>query len=105
MSEVSEVITAEIQKTGTSTGAIDLGDYYPYLQVVIPTIDTATLKVQVSELIDGTYQDLGPAVTAAASTGAYSDTWTLGGWRYIKIVAGAAQNTAEVKIKVRGWRG
>src|SRR5574343_14277 len=103
MSEVSEVITAEIQKTGTSTGAIDLGDYYPYLQVVIPTIDSATLKVQVSELIDGTYQDLGPAVTAAASTGAYSDTWTLGGWRYIKIVAGAAQNTAECKFKVRGW--
>lgn len=105
MSEVGEIKIAQIAKTGTSSQAVDLGGYYPYLQVVIPTIDSATLKVQVSELIDGTYQDLGPSVTAAASTGAYSDTWTLGGWRYIKIVAGAAQNTGEVKIKVRGWRG
>ncbi len=104
MSEVGEIKIAEIAKTGTSSGAVDLGGYYPYLQVVIPTIDSATLKVQVSELIDGTYQDLGASVTAAASTGAYSDTWELGGWRFIKIVAGAAQNTAECKFKVRGWR-
>jgi hypothetical protein len=105
MSEVSNVKIAAIAKAGTTSNVVDLEDYYPYLHVVIPTIDTATLKVQVSELIDGTYQDLGASVTAASSTGAYSDTWTLGGWRYIKIVAGAAQNTGEVKIKVRGWRG
>ena len=103
MSEVSEVKIAYIAKAGTSSQAVDLGGYYPYLQVAIPTIDSATLKIQVSELIDGTYQDLGASITAAASTGAYSDTWKLGGWRYIKIVAGAAQTTAEVKIKVRGW--
>lgn len=105
MSEVSNVKIAAIAKAGTTSNVVDLEDYYPYLHVVIPTIDSATLKVQVSELIDGTYQDLGPAVTAAASTGAYSDTWTLGGWRYIKIVASAAQNTAARLFKVRGWRG
>jgi len=94
--------TASIIKGGTTSEAIDLGGNFAYLQVVIPTIDSAQLELQVGETLGGLFQDLGQDALTVAGTGAFNDTWNLGGWRYIKIKASAAQTTADRVFKVRG---
>lgn len=101
---VGEWVTAGIAKGGTSTPAIDLGDDYMYLNVVIPTLDTATVKVQVAESIKDTFYDL-DTVTTSSGTHNYATTFTLGGYRYIKLVASAAQSTAAIDLRVRGIGG
>ena len=103
-SVVGEWVYAHIFKGGTSTGAIDLGDNFMYLNVVIPTLDSATVKVTVSEAINGTYYNL-DAVTTATGTHNYATTFKLGGYRYIKLVASAAQTTAAIDCRVRGLGG
>lgn len=93
--------TATIAKAGTTSNTVDLEGNFAYVQVVIPTIDAATLKLQVGA--EGQkFQDLGQSVTTVSGTGAFNDTWVLAGWQFIKIVASAAQNTADVPIRVRG---
>lgn len=92
---------AEIAASGTISSKVDVGGHFAYLQVVIPTITSAQLEVQVSETKDGTYQDFGQNALTVAGTGAYSDTWNLGGWRYIKIKSSVAQTTIE-NFEVRG---
>ena len=91
-----------IAKDATVSEALDLGGHYSYLQVIIPTIDSASLELQGSESTSGTYQDIGQDVVTTAGTGAFQDTWNLGGWQYIKIKASAAQATAPRSFKVRG---
>lgn len=93
--------TATIAKAGTASSVVDLEGIYAYLQVVIPTIDAATLKLQGSSDGQG-FQDIGQSVTTVSGTGAFNDTWVLGGWQFIKIVASAAQDTAQVTIRVCG---
>ena len=97
----SSVRTLEILKGGTASTKVDLQDNYRYLLITIPTIDTATLKLQVSLTSGGTYQDLSSATTASG-TGAYNTTFNLFGWRHIKIVTSAAQTTATVAFSVQG---
>lgn len=94
-------ITGYIPKTGTSTATIDLGDAYMYMRIIIPTLDTATLKVTVAETPSGTYYDLS-SVTTASGTHNYATTFLVGGYRYIKLVASAAQNTAAITLRVSG---
>ncbi len=101
---VGEWQSATIIKGGTSTGAVDLGDNYKYLQIVIPTLDTATVKLTVSETPAGTFYDL-DAVTTTSGTHNYATTFNLGGYRYLKVVASAAQTTAAIAIRVRGLGG
>ncbi len=90
-----------IVKGGTTSSIVDLGNNYRYLLVTIPTIDTATLKLQVSLTQGGTYQDLS-TTTTASGTGAFNTTFNLFGWRYIRIVSSAAQTTATVAFDVQG---
>jgi hypothetical protein len=90
-----------IAASGTTSNAVDLGDYFQHLQVIIPSLTATTLAVHVSDTFGGTYQSLGDGVTTQSTDGGYSDTWILGGWRFVKIVAGTAQSAA-VTIKARG---
>ena len=92
---------AVIAASGTVSGAVDLGGYYAYLQIEIPTITSASLELQVSDSLGGTYQDFGQDALTTAGTGAYNATWNLGGWRYIKIKSSVAQTNA-VTFRVRG---
>ena len=96
--------TATIADEGTASGETDLGHDYDFLDIIIPTIDSATLKIQVAQVAGGTYQDLGDGITTATTTGGYSDTFKLGGWQHIKVVSSATQSTAAVTFSVRGWR-
>ena len=103
-SVVGEWVTAHIFKGGTSTGAIDLGDSFMYMNVIIPTLDTATVKVQVAETAGDTPYDLG-SVTTASGTHNYATTFKIGGYRFIKLVASAAQTTAAINCRMRGLGG
>ena len=91
-----------IASGGTVSNAVDLGGHFAYLQIIIPTIDSAQLELQVSDPDSGAFQDFGQDALTTTGTGAYSDTWVLGGWRVIKVKASAAQSTAAVTFKVRG---
>lgn len=103
MSLYGEWKAATIANGGTSSAAVDLGRSYDFLEIQIPTITSATLKLQVSETVGGTYDDLGENVTTNTTTGSYFDVWKLGGWQFIKVVSSAAQG-AERLIRVRGMR-
>ena len=89
---------------GTSTGEIDLGRDYDFIEVRIPALISGTLKVQTSNATGGTFQDLGASVTTAATTGAYNDVWKLGGYQFIMIVSSATQTTTARVFAVRGMR-
>ena len=94
---------ATIADAGTSSGEVDLGKDYDFLEIQIPTITSATLKIQVAEKTGGTFYDLGSGLTTVAGTGAYATVFKLGGYQFIKVVASAAQG-AERLIRVRGMR-
>lgn len=103
-SVVGDWVTAHIIKGGTSTNAIDLGDNFMYANVIIPTLDAATVKVQVGETPGSTFYNL-DSVTTTSGTHNYATTFKLGGYRYIKLVASAAQTTAAIDCRVRGLGG
>ncbi len=96
--------TATIADEATESGEVDLGHLYDFIDIIIPTIDSAAIRIKVAEVGGGTYQYLGDGIATAATTGGYSDTFKLGGWEHIKIVSSATQSTAAVDFKVRGWR-
>ncbi len=93
--------TGTIALNGTSTDEIDLQNNCELMQVILPTLTSGTIKITVSDETGGTFQDLGSSITTPATTGAYSTMFRLGGYRYIKVVSGAAQGAAR-SIKVRG---
>ena len=100
--KVGQWQTPGIAASGTVSPAVDLGGHYAYLQVVIPTITTAQLELQVSSGLTEAYQDLGQDALTTSGTGGFNDTWNLGGWRYIKIKASATQTRVTVIFQVRG---
>lgn len=104
MSLYGSWVTGTIAINGTSTGEIDLGRDYDYIEVRIPTLVSGTLKVQSSNVTGGTFQDLGSSVTTSATTGAYNDVWKIGGWQFIKIVSSATQTVTARVFNVRGMR-
>jgi len=85
------------------SAAVDLGSSFDFLNIVIPTIDSAKVSVHVCATSDGTYQALGDSVATEATTGGYSTTFKLGGWQHIKIATSAPQS-ANRSFSVRGWR-
>lgn len=97
----SEWLKAVIDKGGTVSHPVDLGGNYAFLNIVIPTIDSANISLTVAKTHADDYQDLDGA-TYAAGTGSKSNTFKLGGWRHIKVKASAAQSTAERTFYVRG---
>lgn len=87
----------------TTTPVVDLGMDYQYLNVYVPTITTGTVQIQVSESYGGTYAvDGQTAVGFSSTSGGIYGTLTIGGYRYIKLVTGAAQE-ANRTFKVRGY--
>jgi hypothetical protein len=94
--------TATIASGDTASGEVDLGRSFDFLDIILPTLDSGTVKLQVSDVAGGTYQDLGSGVATATTTGGYSTTFNLGGWQHIKVVSSASQGAAR-SIKVRGW--
>jgi len=103
MSVYGEWKAATIALNETSSAEIDLGRDYDFLEVQIPAIDSASLKVQVAEKTSGTFRDLGNSVTTSSGTHNYHDVWGIGGWQFIKVVASATQTGARL-IRVRGMR-
>ena len=95
--------TGTIADAGTSTDEIDLKGDCDFVQIIIPELDSCTVKLQVSDHTGGTFQDLGSSVTTDTTTGEYSTMFRLGGYRYIKVVCSAAQSPART-IKVRGMK-
>ena len=90
-----------VASSGTTSAEVDLGNDCDLLQIVIPTITSGTVKIKVSTVTGGTFQDLGKNQTTVSGTGAYSTMFKLGGYRYIKIVCSASQS-AKRTFKVRG---
>ena len=96
--------TGTIAINGNSTDEIDLDRDWDFIEIIIPTLVSGTLKLQTSRHTGGSFQDLGASVTTAATTGAYNDVWTLGGYQFIKIVSSATQVTTARVFYVRGMR-
>ncbi len=101
MSYYGEWKTATIAVGANSSAAVDLGRRYDYLSVQIPAMDTCKLHLQVAELLDSTYYDLGKETTTNEEAFNRADTWRIGNWRYIKVVSSSPQ-TGERLIKVAG---
>jgi hypothetical protein len=97
-----------IATSSTISAACDLGIPCEYVSIVLPTLDSTTIAFQVSH--DGvTYQALGIGTSAvsAATTGAVTETFLLGGYQFFKIVCGTAQSSAPATrtFEARGYRG
>jgi hypothetical protein len=87
------------------SGEVDLGQEFEYLNILIPTIDSADVSLYVSIESGGTYYPLDLSTNVfAAATGGLMTTFDLGGYRFIKILCSATQTTAAVAFKVRGYR-
>jgi len=104
---------ATIAKDGTTSSEVDLGRQYETVLVVIPTIDTAQVTIQVAEKSGGTFQEVyvsDPAdggdnkLISASGTGGTTWVVPIGGFQYIKVKASAAQSTAARTFRVCGVR-
>ena len=102
-----------IAKDGTLSAEVDLGRDYEYLSIFFPTIDSAAISIKGSRTTGGTFQPVyitDPATGAnvlpisTAGTGGINWIVPIGGFRYIKLLAGAGQTTAAVTFYVRGSR-
>jgi len=112
----SKWLTATIAKGGTTTNAIDLGESYKQLLVLMPAVDSAYVTVHIAKEVNGTYfplwqiafDDSGdvfmdkPVVTATFTTATHALIFNIGGIRFFKIVASASQTTAERIFYVKG---
>jgi len=93
--------TGVIAKDGTTSAEIDI-EGFAVAGLFVPTLNSANLTFQAAPTSGGTFQDIkdgdGNAVTLTAGTGNYAvgadDMAFLDAYRYIKIVASAAQTTA-----------
>jgi hypothetical protein len=105
MSLYGQWLDVTIADEGTLSAECDLGDNYEFLNIYIPTIDSANISLYVSDKLGGTYYPLGLSTNViAAGTGGFYDTFELGGYQFIKILSSASQSTAAVVFKCRGYR-
>ena len=95
----SAIIT--IATSTTVSAEVDLENNADFLQIIMPALTSCLVSVQVAEVSGGTFQDLGDGVTTATTTGSYTTTFKLGGFRFIKIKTSAAQG-ANRTFTVRG---
>lgn len=102
--------TATVAKDGTESGEVDLGRDFEKVLVIIPTIDSATVTVEIVKDEGGTAYDMNQL--DADATGSFASATTAGtggiacifpcGAQFIKILCGAAQTTAARTFYVRG---
>ena len=102
MAEYGNWQVATILAGNTDSGVIDLGRTCDLLGIIIPTLVSCTIKIEVSETVSGTYYDLGEGITTASGTHSYADEFKLGGYQFIKVVASQTQTTTDRLIRVRG---
>jgi len=105
--------TAVIASAGTVSAEVDLGSTFENVMVLIPTIDSATISLSISNVSGGTFFPLhewndadadGTVLKATtAGTGGISAVFSGVGAQFLKVVAGAAQNGGARSILVRGF--
>jgi hypothetical protein len=87
----------------TTTGAVDLGADYQYLNIYVPTITSSAISIKVSDSIGGTYATCNLTASAISlGTGSQYSSLTIGGYRYVKVVTSAAQE-ANRTFLVKGY--
>ncbi len=102
LSSHGEWKNAVIAINGTTSGEVDLGRHYHLLEIQIPTIDSANITLTTSDQTGGTFQTLGGSSNiCAAGTGAFNDTFILGGWQFVKVATSATQTAART-FRMRG---
>jgi len=109
---VSDWKAATVAKTRTSSPAVDMEASYKSLALIIPTIDSATVTLTVSDKYDGTFYpiysisvndgDDDPLITTEG-TGATATVFPVFGYQFFKVVCGAAQTSAAVTFYARGF--
>jgi hypothetical protein len=114
MSIYGEWKSCIVADEGTLSAAVDLGKSYETLAIYYPaTIDSATVNVRGARSLGGTYQDIyitDPATgddikpISTAGTGGINWITPIGGFAYIKLFFGAAQNGGPYTFYVRGAR-
>ena len=98
--------TIDISEDDDLSDAVDLGEHYRYLAVVLPALTLARVGVHVSPTADGTYVALGSGSSAQTdpTTGGYATVFDIGGWRFIRLSTSVAQ-AEDRSFSVQGVRG
>lgn len=103
--------TATIALNGTLSAEVDIGRQYERLLIVIPTIDSAQISLQVAEKTGGIFQDLhttdaggNKQVITVSITGGITWEAPLGGFQFIKVKASAAQAGGARSFRLCGVR-
>ena len=100
--------TATIDVSGDDdlSGAVDLGEHFRYVAVIIPSLTSARVGIHVAPTLSGTYVALGSGTVAQTepTTGGYATVFDIGGWRYVRVSTSAAQ-AEDREFSVQGVRG
>ena len=98
--------TIDVTEDDDLSGAVDLGEHYRYLAVIIPSLTAARVGVHVAATLDGTYVALGSGTIAQTepTAGGYATVFDVGGWRYVKLSTSVAQ-AEDRAFAVQGVRG
>ena len=98
--------TIEVAVDDDLSDAVDLGEHYRYLAVVLPALTSCRVGVHVCATVGGTYVPLGNGTAAQTdlTTGGYATVFDIGGWRYIRLSTSAAQ-AEDRAFGVQGVRG
>ncbi len=98
--------TIDVSEDDALSDAVDLGEHYRYLAVIMPELTLARVGVQVAPALDGAYVALGSGGAAQTdpTTGDHATVFDIGGWRYIRLSTTAAQS-ADRSFAVQGVRG
>ena len=102
----------DISVSSTVSEEVDLEGIYANLLVLVPTITSSTVSVQVSMTSGGTFialyrldddatGDFADATTAATTTKAV--VFRIGGAQHIKILCGSTQTSSDKTFYVRGF--
>lgn len=96
-----QAVVLDFSEDDDLTSEVNLGGDCDFVQIIIPTLDSCTVSLQVARDSGGTFYTLGSSQTTGSGTHNYATVFNLGGYQFIKIVTSAAQ-TADRTFYVRG---